>query len=250
MGMTLHLPGALLITGANGGLGLQVVSDCLDAGVRNIACHFRSSCDAVSPVLAARGLDPAKHLFQAELTDEAAVRSMGAAIQERLGAVYGVINMAGVAVNGLTWKISLADFRKNIDSSLVATFLVTREFLPGMREAGRGRIVNVSSILAHTGVPGAAPYCAAKAGIEAFTRAVAHEVASKGITANCLALGYFDKGIIAKVPPDLLETIKNRIPLKRLGSAKEIFPLMAYLLSPEAGFMTGQVLHLNGGQYP
>jgi NAD(P)-dependent dehydrogenase (short-subunit alcohol dehydrogenase family) len=118
-----------------------------------------------------------------------------------------------------------------------------------MRQQGGGRIINISSILAHTGMPGASHYCAAKAGIEGFTRAVALEAASKKVTVNALALGYFDKGIIAEVPADILEVIKSQIPLERLGNASEIFPLVSYLLSPESAYMTGQVIHLNGGRY-
>jgi NAD(P)-dependent dehydrogenase (short-subunit alcohol dehydrogenase family) len=238
------------VTGANGGLGLQLVSDLLRAGVRDVACHYRSSSEAVSALLRDQGLDPTRHLFRAELTDEIAVRQMREAVLERFGRVWGVVNMAGGVVNGLSWKLSLADFESTVGANLVSTFLVTREFVPGMRDAGGGRIVNISSILAHAGVPGASSYCAAKAGIEGFTRAVAQEVASKGVTANCIALGYFDRGIIGKVPAEVREQMKSRIPLRRLGSATEIFPVVSYLLSQESSFMTGQVLHLNGGQHP
>jgi NAD(P)-dependent dehydrogenase (short-subunit alcohol dehydrogenase family) len=150
----------------------------------------------------------------------------------------------------MSWKLSLADFNAVLQANLVSTFLATRAFLPGMREQGGGRIINVSSIVGHTGVAGASHYCAAKAGIDGFTRAVALECASRKVTVNALALGYFDKGIITEVPAEILEVIKGQIPFKRLGSASELQPLVAYLLSPAAEFMTGQVLHLNGGQYP
>jgi NAD(P)-dependent dehydrogenase (short-subunit alcohol dehydrogenase family) len=160
-----------------------------------------------------------------------------------------VVNIAGGSSNGMSWKMPSAEFVRILHANLLSTFLVSREFIPGMREQGGGRIINVSSVIAHTGVAGASHYCAAKAGIEGFTKAVAQEIASKGVTINALALGYFDQGIIADVPEELLQTIKARVPLRRLGRSEELAPLVSYLLSEAAAFMTGQVLHLNGGLY-
>jgi NAD(P)-dependent dehydrogenase (short-subunit alcohol dehydrogenase family) len=242
-------PGPIVITGANGGLGSTLVADLLAAGVTNLACQFRSSSDKVAEILEAHGLKPEDHLFRAELTLEEDVHRMEAAIRNRLGAPWGLVNVAGGSTSGMSWKLSLVEFNAILQGNLVSTFLTTRAFLPGMRQQGGGRIINISSILAHTGMPGASHYCAAKAGIEGFTRAVALEAASKKVTVNALALGYFDKGIIAEVPADILEVIKSQIPLERLGNASEIFPLVSYLLSPESAYMTGQVIHLNGGRY-
>jgi len=247
--MTQTYPGPIVITGSNGGLGSALVSGFLAAGVTNLACHYRSSAERVSEILVAHGLPPEHHLFKAELTREEDVQAMQAAVVDRLGQPWGLINLAGGSTNSVSWKLSLADFTQILESNLVSTFLATRAFLPGLREQGGGRIINISSIVAHSGVAGASHYCAAKAGIEGFTKAVALEVAGKKITVNSLALGYFDAGIIAEVPAEILEGIKGRIPLKRLGGSGEIHPLVAYLLSPAGGFMTGQVLHLNGGQY-
>ncbi len=247
--MSQSFPGPIVITGSNGGLGSSLVAGLLASGVTRLACHYRRRSDTVSGILAAHGLKPEDHLFQAELTREDEVQNMQAAIKERLGAPWGLINMAGGSTNAVSWKLSFADFNAILQSNLGSTFLTTRAFLPGMRDQGGGRIINISSIVAHTGVAGASHYCAAKAGIEGFTRAVAQEVASKKVTVNALALGYFDKGIIAEVPAEILEVIKGHIPLKRLGNASEIQPLVSYLLSPEGAFMTGQVIHLNGGHY-
>jgi NAD(P)-dependent dehydrogenase (short-subunit alcohol dehydrogenase family) len=247
--MTPSLPGTILITGSNGSLGARLVSDFLDAGVDRIACHYRSSSERISSVLRKRGRDAAQHVFQAELTEERQVQALRHAVEERLGPVWGIVNLAGGSTNSMVWKLSLEAFYRVLNDNLLSTFVVTREFLPGMRERGAGRIVNISSIVAHTGVPGASHYCAAKAAIEGFTKAVALETAPKGITVNCIALGYFDQGIINQVPAGVLEGIVDRIPLKRLGRASELYPLLAYLLSPESDFMTGQVLHLNGGHY-
>jgi len=247
--MTHVHPGCILITGSNGGLGSRLARSFLEAGFQNLACHYRSSSDAIAGLLREHGLDPERHLFKAELTDEAAIRTMREEVTAHLGSVWGLVNLAGGSSNGMSWKLPLAEFTRVLNANLVSTFLMTREFLPGMREGGGGRIINVSSVIAHTGIVGASHYCAAKAGIEGFTRAVAQEVAGKKITVNCLALGYFDQGIIADVPKELLDVVLGRVPVKRLGQASELHPLVSYLLSEQAGFLTGQVLHLNGGLY-
>jgi NAD(P)-dependent dehydrogenase (short-subunit alcohol dehydrogenase family) len=243
------MPGTVVVTGSNGGLGSRLVADLIGSGVVNLACHYRSSNDRVASVLRSGGLDPERHTFKAELSDEIEVRSLREAVTSSLGSVWAVVNLAGGSSNALSWKLSLAEFNRVLGANLVSTFLTTREFIPAMREQGKGRIINVSSVVAHTGVAGTAHYSAAKAAIEGFTRAVAQETAAKGITVNCLALGYFDDGLIRDVPPLVLDSIKSNIPVKRLGSTSELFPLVSYLLSSASSFMTGQVLHLNGGQY-
>lgn len=245
--MTSALPGIVVITGSGGGLGAKIVQGLLELGITGLACHYRSSSAAPAAALTAAGLDPAKHLFRAELTDEAAVRAMRDEIVSRLGPVWGIVNVAGVTSNAMSWKLSVDEFTKVLNGNLLSTFLMTREFLPGMRERGGGRIINVSSVIAHTGATGASHYCAAKAGIEGFTRAVALEAAPKNVTANCLALGYFDQGIIQSIPAPILEGIVGRVPLKRLGAGSELAPLLAYLLSDASSFMTGQVIHFDGG---
>lgn len=247
--MTQTFPGAVVVTGANGGLGSRLVAGLLESGHTDIACHFRSADDVIAPLLASHGLNPEHHLFRAELTDEGQVQAMAQSMRARFDRIWGVVNFAGGSSNGMSWKMPSAEFIRILHANLLSTFLVSREFIPAMREQGGGRIINVSSVIAHTGVAGASHYCAAKAGIEGFTKAVAQEVASKGVTINALALGYFDQGIIADVPDELLQTIKARVPLRRLGRSEELAPLVSYLLSDAAAFMTGQVLHLNGGLY-
>ena len=247
--MALTFPGAVLITGSNGGLGSHLVEDFVRAGFKNVACHYRLAKDSVSEVLSVAGLNSEEHLFPAELTSEEDVAALRKRVEEKLGPVWGVINLAGGSTNGISWKLPLADFNRVLGDNLTSAFLVIKEFLPGMRERQGGRIVNISSVAAHTPVAGTSHYCAAKAGIEGLTRGIAVEAASKRVAVNCIALGYFDRGIISQVPPPVLDGIKSRILLQRLGKSPELFQLLAYLLGPSAEFMTGQVLHLNGGQY-
>jgi len=246
---TFALPGLTLITGANGGIGIHVTELLLNAGVRQVVCQYRSSKADLEQLFRKHDLDPSKHLFRAELSDEAQVSELRQSIESAQSQpVLGLVNFAGASTNAVSWKMSLADFRSVVDSNLTSTFLCVREFLPGMRNAGKGRIVTTSSVVAHTGVAGASHYCASKAGVEGFVRAVALETANKNITVNSLALGYFDYGIINQVPAPLLASIKENIPVKRLGKANEIFGALQFLLSEDSAFFTGQVMHLNGGQ--
>jgi 3-oxoacyl-[acyl-carrier protein] reductase len=247
--MTLLSSGCVVITGAGGGLGCRIVREFINAGFKNLACQYRSSAEKLETIFRDHGLDPKRHMFQAELTSEFEVKRFREDVKERLGTTWGLVNLAGGSSNGLSWKLSVEEFMSVVSSNLLSTFISTREFIPEMRLLGGGRIINVSSVVAHSGIAGASHYCAAKAGIEGFTRAVARELANKSVTVNCIALGYFDDGLIRDVPPELREGIVGSIPVKRLGMTEEIFPLVRYLLDESSGFMTGQVLHLNGGQY-
>ena len=239
----------VLITGSNGGIGAAVAEYLLAKGERNLAFHYRSNSDKIEALARRYDLDPGKHLFQAELCSEDGLTELRQSIEGKLGTVWGLVNIAGASSNAMSWKMSLSDFRKVIDDNLTATFLSCREFIPGMRSGNSGRIINFSSIVASTGVAGAAHYCAAKGGIESFTKAISLELAPKNITANTIALGFFKYGLINHLSQEIQMEVKEKIPLKRLGAAVDIGSYIGFLLNPESSFTTGQVLHVNGGQY-
>jgi 3-oxoacyl-[acyl-carrier protein] reductase len=243
------MAGISLITGSNGGIGLAVSEHLLSRGERNLAFHYRTSNAHITQCLARFGLDPSKHLFKADLCNEEELNSMRRNIESKLGRVLGLVNVAGASSNSMSWKTSLSDFKKVIDDNLTSTFLSCREFIPGMREAGSGRIINISSIVAFTGTAGAAHYAAAKGGIISFTKSLSLELAPKNITANALALGFFEYGIISHLTPEMQSDVKSRIPLKRFGNAQDIGSYIHFLLSESAGFTTGQTIHINGGLY-
>lgn len=238
-----------LVTGTNGGVGYEVVSHLLAAGERNLVCQYRSGKDRIEQLLTQYDLDPTTHLFQADLTSESEVKSMQAAIKTKLGAVSHVVNIAGASTNGMSWKLSFEDFQKVIADNLFSTFLVCKTFIPDMREAKYGKIVNTSSVVAFSGVAGASHYCAAKAAIVGYSKAISLELAGSSVSVNTLALGYMQFGLIDEVSSDLQEKIKAQIPMKRFGSGNEVGALVQYLLSDHANYITGQVLHLNGGLY-
>ena len=247
--MKLEFPGVLLITGANGGLGSELVNYLLDAGFDNIACQYRSSSDVISKVFENHNIDYSKHCFYADLTVEEDVKKLRTSINESIGKVWGIINMARANSNFMSWKMSKNEFQRIVDSNLTSTFLVNKEFIPDLRDSSGGRIINISSIIAFSGIIGASHYVSSKAGLIGLTKSLALELSNKSITVNALALGYFDYGIIKDVPPAMLEEIKSKIPLKRLGKIEEIAGLLKYLLSSEGAYCTGQVFHINGGLY-
>jgi 3-oxoacyl-[acyl-carrier protein] reductase len=239
----------VLLTGASGGIGLALVDDLLASGFEALLCQYRTSSDALFEILRRHGVDPTKCCFQADLSDENAVQALGDAIEERHGAIWGLINLAGSTTNGLSWKLSLEDFQTVLGDSLISTFLTCRRFIPAMRAARGGRIVNVSSVVAFAGVAGASHYGAAKAGVVGYTKSIARELANREVTANVLALGYYDYGMMYTIPEELREEIRASIPVGRLGRADEIGGMLRFLLSDESAYTTGQVLHVNGGLY-
>lgn len=241
--------GHILITGSNGGVGLYVTEYLLKNGFKNLICHYRNSSEKISKLLEQYDLSPKSHLAQANLSDEESITKMGSDLVSRGIFINRILNIAGSSKNGMSWKLTGSDFRQIIESNLISAFLTSKEFLPKMREQGFGRIVNFTSIVGFTGVAGASHYCAAKAGLVGLTKSMALELANKGITSNAIALGYFDTGLIEQVPANLQEEIKKKIPLGRFGSKEDIGAAAMFLLSESSGFITGQVLHLNGGQY-
>lgn len=239
----------ILVTGANGGIGQYVSRFLLSRGERNIVLHYRSANENVERLLREFDLDPKIHSVQADLLDEAAVTHIANSLNERFGGVDRLVNVAGSSSNAMSWKLPTAEFVRILNDNLVTSFICCKAFIPGMRENNFGRIINFSSIVGSTGMPGASHYAAAKAGLGGLTKSLALELASKGITVNAVALGYFNAGLIETVPPDLREDIKSRIPMRRFGNEQDVGALVTYLLSRDAGFLTGQVMHVNGGQF-
>lgn len=239
----------IVLTGASGGIGVALTDYLLDKGVSRVALQYRVTPDRLFATVEQHGLDPQRHCFRADLSNEADVRALGDEISASFGTVWGLINLAGSTSNRLSWKLSLDEFQQVVGDNLTTTFLASREFIPVMRDAHGGRIINISSVVAFSGVAGASHYCAAKAGVVGFTKAIARELATRNITANVVALGYFDYGMLYTVPVELRESIRQQIPTGRFGSAAEIGGMVLHLLSDDSAYTTGQVLHINGGIY-
>ena len=240
---------AIIITGANGGLGSALTRYLLENGMRNLALVCHEETHAVEEIVREHNLDPARHCYTAELTDESSVSALRSAVEKNFPGVYAVVNVAGGSTNALSWKMSKAEFQGVIDQNLLSAFLCSREFIPLMRGAEVGRIIFCSSVTAFSGAVGTAHYSAAKAGLIGLTKTLALELAPKNITVNAFALGYLEFGLIHHLSAELQDQVKSRVPAKRFGSGPEIGGALRYLLSPEGAYTTGQVMHINGGLY-
>lgn len=230
----------IFITGATGGLGSAMVKHFETKNVRLALHAFQHDTYSVA----------CEHeWFQADLRDQQSIPQLVNEVLKRFGRIDVLINNAGISRNGLSWKLADDDWNDVLAINLTAPFLLTKAVLPGMRTQQFGRIISISSVVAQTGVAGTAAYAASKAGLLGLTKTVAKETATSGITANALALGYFDTGMITEVSPELQEQIRQQIPKQRLGSVETILATIDWLLLPAADYVTGQTISLNGGLY-
>jgi acetoacetyl-CoA reductase len=171
------------------------------------------------------------------------------AVSAQLGPVDVIVNNAGITRDATMKKMGRVAWDEVMDTNLGGCFNMCKVAWDGMLDRGFGRIVNIGSINGQAGQYGQVNYAAAKSGIHGFTKALAQEGASKGITVNAIAPGYIDTDMVAAVPPDVLEKIVARIPVKRLGKAEEIARAVLFLVADDGGFITGSTLSINGGQH-
>ena len=181
--------------------------------------------------------------------DYGACQSSVAKIEADIGPVEVLVNNAGITRDGTMHKMSFEQWNAVIQTNLTSCFNMCHSVLDGMRERQFGRIVNIGSINGQAGQYGQVNYAAAKSGIHGFTKALAQEGAAKGITVNAIAPGYIATEMVRAVPENVLEKIVMRIPVGRLGEASEIARGVAFLVSDDAGFITGSTLSINGGQH-
>ncbi len=239
----------VVVVGGSGGLGASICRYVASRGAK-VALLYHVNQPAAAAVvnsICAQGLKG--HAFQVDITNRESVDQALANVVETFGTVDILINSAGISRSGVTWKVKEDDWACTMDVNLTGVFQCTRATLPIMRDKGRGRIINISSVVGQIGVPGTSAYAASKAGIEGFTRATAIEVVKRGITVNTIALGYFDTGIIADVPADNMKKLLETIPLGRLGRVEEVCHTVEFLCDEAASYITGQTINVNGGLY-
>ena len=187
------------------------------------------------------------HAAEGDVADYQSCATMVAEIEAAIGAVDVLVNNAGITRDNMFRKMGRGDWDAVLSTNLDSVFNVTHQVLSGMAGRGWGRVINMSSVSAVKGQFGQANYCAAKAGILGFTKAIAQEVAKKGVTVNAIAPGYIDTDLVMAIKPEVREQIVASVPMGRLGRPEEIAHLVRYLVSELAGFMTGATLNINGG---
>ena len=234
---------AALVTGASGGIGGAVARVLHGAGATvGLSGTRQGPLEALAAELGARA-----HVLPCDLSDRAAVDALPKAAIEAMGALDILINNAGITRDGLMLRMSDDDWQSVLDVNLTATFRLCRGALRGMMKARWGRIVNISSVVAIGGNPGQANYAAAKAGVIGMSKCLAAEVASRGITVNCVAPGFITTAMTDKLTDDQKGALLAGVPAGRMGEADEIAAAVLYLVSTEAGYVTGSTLHVNGG---
>jgi 3-oxoacyl-[acyl-carrier protein] reductase len=246
--MSTELAGKVaLVTGASRGLGRAIALKLASLGARVAINYLSNDAEAasVAQLIASQGGEafPVK----ANVADSEAVKEMVRQVVEKWGNIDILVNNAGITRDGLLPRMSDAAWDEVLDTNLRGAFLCTKFALRSMMNQTGGRIVNVSSLAGLTGNQGQANYSASKGGLIAFTKAVAREVGSRNITVNAIAPGFFLTDMTKKLPPEAREAILERIPLKRFGQHEELAELVAFLASERSGYITAQVIGIDGG---
>ena len=232
-----------LVTGASGGIGAEIARVLHGAGATVGLSGTRTE-----PLEALAGeLGPRAHVLPCNLSDMAAVEALPKQATEAMGSLDVLVNNAGITRDNLFMRMSDEEWQSVIDVNLTATFKLCKGVMRGMMKARWGRIVNISSIVGATGNPGQANYAASKAGMVGMSKSLAYEVASRGITVNAIAPGFIATAMTDKLTDDQKSGIMGQIPAGRMGEAHEIAAATLYLASPEAAYVTGATLHVNGG---
>jgi 3-oxoacyl-[acyl-carrier protein] reductase len=237
-----------LVTGGSQGIGRATALTLAELGA-DVAVMARSidKCESVASEIRAlgrRAVAVPGDLGQADQI-KAAVEMTAA----ELGPISILVNNAAITRDGLLLRMKLNDWNEVINTDLTGVFLMIQQVLPMMTKARRGRIINLTSVVAQSGNVGQANYIAAKAGIIGLTKAVAREYASRQITVNAVAPGYIETPMTAVLSENVRQSMTSQIPLNRPGSDQEVAAAVAFLASNEAGYITGQVINVNGGMY-
>ena len=237
-----------LVTGATRGIGRAIALELGRAGATVIGTATSAAgADAISAYLADGGVKGEG--MRLDVTDPASVETVMAAIQQGYGVPSILVNNAGITRDNLLMRMRDEEWDEIIDTNLTSVFRLSKACLRGMMKARKGRIISIASVVGATGNPGQVNYAAAKAGIMGFTKALAREVASRSITVNTVAPGFIDTDMTRVLPEEQKQGLLQQIPLQRLGAVEEIAAAVAFLASPQAAYITGQTLHVNGGMY-
>jgi len=232
-----------LVTGASGGIGSAICQALAAQGAR-----LAVSGSNVEKLEAFRASLSGEHVaVPCDLGDKDSVEALVPAALQKLGQIDILVNNAGVTRDNLTMRMKDEEWDDVIRINLEATFRLMRAATKPMMKARFGRIITITSVVGTTGNPGQANYAASKGGLTAMTKAIAQELASRNVTANCVAPGFIATAMTESLPDAQKEALNARIPMGRMGEGADIGAAVAYLASREAGYVTGQTIHVNGG---
>ncbi len=234
-----------LVTGASRGIGKAIAGVLASKGATVIGTATSAKgAAAIADSLATRG--GGKVL---DVTDPESVDALMKDLKEQFGAPSILVNNAGITRDNLLMRMKEEEWNDVIQTNLSSAFRMSKACLRGMMKAKRGRIITITSVIGATGNPGQANYAATKAGVIGFTKSLAREVGSRGITVNAVAPGFIDTDMTRALPDEQREALLGQIPLGRLGAVEDIANAVAFLASAEAAYITGETIHVNGGMY-
>lgn len=233
-----------VVTGGTRGIG-RAICEQLKADGFNVVANYGGNDQAAKECAEATGIA----CYKWDVGDHEATLAGCEQVASEIGPIEVVVNNAGITRDGTLHKMSFEDWNEVMRINLGGCFNMAKACFPGMRERGWGRIVNIGSINGQAGQYGQVNYAAAKSGIHGFTKALAQEGARYNVTVNAIAPGYIDTDMVAAVPQGVLDKIVAKIPVGRLGQASEIARGVSFLVSEDAGFLTGSTMSINGGQH-
>jgi len=231
-----------LVTGASRGIGRAIALELAKQGAKVVGT---ATSEEGARAISERGL--VGKLLDVKNAEQA--DSLVGLVQKELGDVMILVNNAGITRDNLALRMKDADWDDVVDTNLRAVFRLSRAVMRGMMKARWGRIINITSVVGASGNPGQANYAAAKAGVVGMTKSLAGELGSRNITVNCVAPGFIDTDMTRALSEEQRKALLGHIPLARLGVPEDVAAAVAYLASPAAGYVTGTVLHVNGGMY-
>jgi 3-oxoacyl-[acyl-carrier protein] reductase len=237
-----------LVTGAYRGIGLSIAHELATLGAKVAACDINDECvDKLTTFFHEKNL--IGHGFRLDVTDVNSIDSALAEITTLYGSPQILINNAGITKDNLVLRMSDEEWDKVIDTNLNSVFRLSRRVIRSMIKERWGRIVNIASVVGVVGNAGQANYAASKAGVIAFSKSLAKEVASRGITVNVIAPGYIDTVMTQKLSNEQRERLLAMVPSGRYGQPEDIAKAVAFLVSDNASYITGETLHINGGMF-
>ena len=236
-----------LVTGASRGIGAAIAQELAQRGLRVVGTA--TSDDGAAKISAALAAHNGCKGIALNVNDAAGCEAAIEAIQKEYGALHVLVNNAGITRDNLAMRMKDAEWDEVLDTNLKAVFRLSRAVMRTMMKQRYGRIISITSVVGASGNPGQANYAAAKAGVAGMTRALARELGSRNITVNCVAPGFIETDMTAHLPDEQQKALLVQIPLGHLGKPADIAHAVAYLASPQAAYVTGQELHVNGGMH-